>query len=281
MKRLLIMFIALYSCVSFAQTQEEIDQLFKEGRYEEAVNLTKQRDSIAEQEKKLEKEAAAYVKDANWYINRKLYPSAVRMLAKAVSIYDKDKSYSSTLSAVEELSKNIVNENPLKRLSAGVLVGADFFSTNYGLHAGVSLKYGYYRDLVNVFLGVEYHLHESYTDRYISESGKKNLGTQITIPVAVKFNVARISPSCRFYVGVGLEYGVRLSCMDFYPGVYGDQNAKAMTLNTYAGSVHLGFAMRHFDVGMYYKGYFNDLIKEPYSRYMENSRVGMNVAYYF
>lgn len=278
MKKILIiaMFICIFCMPMYSQLQAEIDSLFKVGNYTKAVQLTQRRDSIAAENLKKQKQCNAYLSDAQWYFNREQYGKSLDMLIKALDVEPQNET------AINWKSKlTSSNNNFLKRFMVGLTAGADFLTTNYGFHVGATIKYGYYRELINVTAGVEYHLHYSYSEKYELRKGTVDLGSQITIPVAVKFNIARCSNSSRFYLGAGLEYGIRLSTLEHYPGKYYPTDSKAMESSTIAGLIQAGISMRHFDIGIYYKGYFKDIIVKPYYQYKENSRVGAKISYYF
>ena len=204
------------------------------------------------------------------------------MLDKALSYnIENKKAYSLKAESAENKIK-LGNGKWYNRFSFGVAGGMDFLSVNFASHIGLSVKYGYYRDFVNVVLGVEYNQHFAYENRYdFEENGIDVIGSQIAIPLWVKLNLVDVSNSCRFYVGAGAEYGIRLTARQNYTGRYYPTDMIAMPSSSIAGLVHLGLTMRHVDVGLYYKGYFDDIVLPPYFYYMENSRVGFNVAYYF
>ena len=282
-KYVLILFIlSIWNITIQAQTQQEIDSPFKVGDYSQAIRLVNQMDSIAEAEHKAEKKCNAYLKDAEWYFKRGFYGKSFDMLDKALSYnIENKKAYSLKAESAENKIK-LGNGKWYNRFSFGVAGGMDFLSVNFASHIGLSVKYGYYRDLVNVVLGVEYNQHFAYENRYdFEENGIDVIGSQIAIPLWVKLNLVDVSNSCRFYVGAGAEYGIRLTARQNYTGRYYPTDMIAMPSSSIAGLVHLGLTMRHVDVGLYYKGYFDDIVLPPYFYYMENSRVGFNVAYYF
>ncbi len=269
-------FISIFCMPIHSQLQSEIDSLFKVGDYTKAVELTKQRDSIVAENLKKEKLCNTYISDAQWYFNREQYGNASEMLNKVLEIEPQNEA------AIKLKSQLTSNENNfIKRFMIGLTGGADFLSTNYGFHIGATVKYGYFRELINITAGVEYHKHYSFSEKYELSKGTVDLGSQITIPVAVKFNIARCTNSSRFYLGVGLEYGIRLSTLDHYVGKYYPSDSEAMEKSTIAGLIQAGISMRHLDIGLYYKGYFKDIIVKPYYHYKENSRVGAKISYYF
>lgn len=277
-----IVMLVMSSFVALSQTQEEIDKLFKEGNYTKAVELVKQRDSIAEEKLKLEKKSLGLVKDSEWYYIRKQYRKSKELLSKAVSLNENNEQAKDLLAECDEKLAKDGDGSPFNKISFGIVGGMDFLAQNFGWHVGVGAKYGFYRDLVNVTLGLEYHQHLAYTNKYdIGKSGTDLLGSQLTVPVLVKFNLIDMSNSCRFYVGAGAEYGLRLTTRDYYTGTFRPSDSKALNSSTIAGLISLGIAMRHFDVGLYYKGYFKDIVVPPYFSYMENNRMGVNIAYYF
>lgn len=270
------------SFVSLSQTQDEINKLFEEGRYTEAVEMVKKKDSIATKKIIMTKKSIVLSDDAKYYYKHKQYNKAKslaelslaldennnnahnlhRNCAQAIAIYGKDKWYN--------------------RFTIGIKGGADLLATNFSFHIGATLKYGFYRDLVNVTLGAEYHHHFTYSNKYdFNKKGIDVLGSQVAFPLSVKFNLFEMSSNSMFYLGGGFEYGLRLTTRAKYDGKYYPSNSEAMNSSTIAGLIHAGIAMRHFDVGIYYKGYFDDIIVPPYFNYMENSRIGVNVAYYF
>lgn len=280
MKKLLLFlsFMGFLSLPMYSQQQAEIDSLFKVGNYTKAVELVKKRDSIAAENLKKEKLSKAYLSDAQWYFNREQYGKALGMLDKALDIDGKFQN-ESAINLKSKLTSSY--NNFFKRFMFGLTGGADFLSTNYGFHVGATVKYGYYRELINITAGVEYHLHYSFSEKYELRKGTVDLGSQITIPVAVKFNIARCTNSSNFYLGAGLEYGIRLSTLDHYVGKYYPSDSEAMEESTIARLIQAGISMRHFDIGVYYKGYFKDIIVKPYYQYKENSRAGAKISYYF
>ena len=154
--------------------------------------------------------------------------------------------------------------------------------SNAYVNEGVSAKYGYYRDLVNITLGLEYNHLCAYRNEYdFGVHGIDGIGSQLLLPLAVRFNVVDMSEMVRFYMGVGVECGITLNTRSKYEGAFYSKNSKAMKEWNMAGVVVMGLAMSHIDVGLYYKRYIEDLVQPPYFEYMENNRVGINVGYYF
>ena len=265
-----------------AQTQQEIDSLFNVGDYTKAVRLVNQMDSIAEEKQKAEKKCESYLQDAKWYFKRGFYDKSVDMLDKALNYNNENKMVCSLKTESAEKILQLGNGKWYNRLSFGVAGGMDFLSVSFAGHIGLSVKYGYYRDLINVVLGVEYNQHCAYENEFdFNENGVDNIGSQIIIPLWIKLNLVDVSNSCRFYFGAGAEYGIRLTARQKYTGKFYPTNMIAMPSSSVAGLLHIGLTMRHVDVGLYYKGYFENIVLPPYFEYMENSRVGFNVAYYF
>lgn len=281
MRYLISIILLLAVNISFAQTQEEIDEAFRTGNYQKAVELTNRKDSIEADKLSKQKRCNSLVSDAKWYFNRKLFKSALNTADKALS-YSPNNSAANIIHAQSKEQHALHgNGNWFKLLSIGVTAGMDMMTTNYGMHIGASIKYGYYLDPINVALGVEYHMHKTFEDKYGITNESVELGDQITIPLIVKYNFARATNSSRFYIGAGVEYGITLSTLKDYPGEFYPHNSEAMESTTLAGLCHFGIAMRHFDVGIYYKGYLKDFAKEPYFSYQENNRMGLKLTYYF
>lgn len=277
----LFMFI-MPSFVSLSQTQNEINKLFEEGRYTEAVKMVKQRDSIAVQKLILKKKSGVLCDDAQYYYKHKQYNKAKNLTEQALSL-------NSNNTKAQELYNNCAhaiisngNDKWYNRFTFGIKGGVDMLATNFSFHIGAALKYGFYRDLINATFGVEYHHHFTFSNKYdFNKKGIDVLGSQITFPLSVKFNLFEMSSNSEFYLGAGVEYGLRLTTRSKYDGKYYPSDSEAMESATMAGLIHAGIAMRHFDVGIYYKGYFDDIIVPPYFDYMENHRVGVSVTYYF
>ncbi len=288
MKKLVLLLISMFALGASlqAQTQQEVDSLFKVGDYTKAVAIMNQMDSIAKEKRKAERKSEAYVQDAKWYFNRGIYDKAADMIDKAL-IYNPEAREIVKFEGIIDTEKmdamlQLGNNKWWNRFSFGVAIGGDFLSVSGSGRVGLSVKYGYYRDLVNVVLGVEYNCHLAFENRYdLGKKGMDVIGSQIAIPLWAKFNLLNMSNSSRLYLGAGAEYGIRLTARQNYTGKYYPTEMIAMPSSSIAGLVHVGLTMRHMDVGLYYKGYFDDIVIPPYYHYMENSRVGVNVAYYF
>ena len=269
-------------CVQ-AQTQENVDSLFEIGDYTRALKLVKQNDSIAKINVKLEKKSKVLIRDAKWYLKRGIYDKANDMLEEALE----------SNACVNEVTviKGTIDEEILlqkgenrwwNRFQFGVKCGAEFSDVGFDLRIGVSAKYGYYRDLVNITLGLGYNHLCAYRNEYdFGVDGIDGIGNQLLLPLTVRLNVVDMSGKVRFYMGVGAECGITLNTRSKYEGAYYLKNSKAMKDWNMAGVVMMGLAMSHIDVGLYYKRYIEDLVQPPYFEYMENNRVGINVGYYF
>lgn len=277
-----IFMFMMSSFVALSQTQDEVNKLFEEGRYTEAVEMVKKRDSIAAKKLTMTKKSVVLSDDAKYYYKHKQYNKAKSLAelsltldennnnahnlhtncAQAIAIYGKDKWYN--------------------RFTVGIKGGVDLLATNFSFHIGATLKYGFYRDLVNMTLEAEYHHHFTFSNKYdFNKKGIDALGSQVTFPLSIRFNLLELSNKSMFYLGAGVEYGMLLTTREKYNGKYYPSDSKTMSSSTIAGLIHAGISMRHIDVGMYYKGYFDDIILPPYFNYMENSRIGVSVAYYF
>lgn len=235
-------------------------------------------------EKQLKK-CERLMKDAQWYFKRKEFGKAKEKLDELVAINPKD---AQAKVLIEQCEQNAVtygvsaDEKPNK-FSFGLTVGMDFFKLNYGVHVGFTARYGHYTDLVNVTAGVEYEAQQSYHGRkgYLEDYTRSvTIGGQLIIPVLVKFNFAKCSKTTRFYTGVGAEAGLKLYTKDFNVYAY-NPSIPMMNSETIAGLVQVGVTSRHFDVGLYYRRYFNDLVNKEFPAYQENDRVGFTATYFF
>lgn len=281
MRTIILITMLLVSSSIMGQTQDEIDEAFRTGNYAKAIELTNRRDSIATDLKHKQSRCNNLVKDAQWYYNRKLYKSASDNAQKALSLCPNDTHAKEMLDKSNAGRQEHGNGSILRRFQIGVAGGADFMTQNFGMHIGASIKYGFYADKFNISLGIEHHWHYSYKHEYaITESGRDKLGTQLAIPIVVRYNFAPATNASRFYIGAGIEQAFTLTTKDKYEGELYPINCNAMVKKSLAGLVQVGIAMRHVDVSIYYKGYFDEFIQAPYYRCQENHRAGVKLAYY-
>ena len=278
-----IVSILIYAVCVQAQTQENVDSLFEIGDYTRALKLVKQNDSIAKANVKLEKKSKVFLQDAKWYFKRGIYDKANEMLEEALESNAYVNEVTVIKGTIDEKILLQKGENKLwNRFQFGVKGGAEISDVGFDLRIGVSAKYGYYRDLVNITLGLEYNHLCAYRNEYdFGVHGIDGIGSQLLLPLAVRFNVVDMSEMVRFYMGVGVECGITLNTRSKYEGAFYSKKSKAMKEWNMAGVVVMGLAMSHIDVGLYYKRYIEDLVQPPYFEYMENNRVGINVGYYF
>ena len=250
------------------------------------VNETKMAGaSTVKLSEKLLRKCDKLMEDAQWYLKRKEFGKAKAKLEELLAINPKDAQAKVLL---EQCEQNAVtygesaDEKPNK-FSFGLTVGMDFFKLNYGVHVGFTARYGHYTDLVNVTAGVEYEAQQSYHGRgeFMGEyDSSVTLGGQLIIPVLVKFNLAKCTETTRFYAGAGAEAGLKLYTKDFNVYTY-NPSLPIMNSTTVAGLVQVGVTGRHFDVGLYYRRYFNNLVNDKFKDYQENDRVGFTATYYF
>lgn len=280
MKRILIALIAILSISAYINAQSESNYSIMPINEEQPVTTLS--------EAKLKK-CEALIKDAQWYIKKKEFGKAKNKLNQLLAINPQDSQAKVLLQQCEE-NTAIYGESAEKapnKFSFGVTAGMDFFKVNYGIHFGFTLRYGHFTDLVNVTAGAEFEVHQAYKgqedDIFEGYDEKITLGGQIIIPLLAKFNIAKITDKTRFYAGAGGEFGLKLYAKDINTGwIYHNQaSIPMMNSSTVSGLVQVGVTARHFDVGIYYKHFFNDLVNEEFPKYQENDRIGFSATYYF
>ncbi len=239
--------------------------------------VTTEKSTVKLSERQLRK-CEALMKDAQWYLKHKEFGKAKEKLTELVAINPKDAQAKVLL---EQCEQNTVQygesaEKTPNKWSIGVTGGADFFDDNFGVHFGLAVRYGHYTDLVNATGSVEYQLHQG-------------IGGQIIIPLMAKFNVVKVTDASRFYAGVGVEGGINLYSKEIGEEIgfiYTDALKIMKGSGTVAGLVQVGVTGRHFDVGVYYRRYFTDLVQK-YVSFNEingmygNDRIGVSATYYF
>ncbi len=227
------------------------------------------------------------MKDAQWYIKRKEFGKAKSKLTELLAINPKDQQAKVLLDQCKDFTTEYgesAAQRPTK-FTLGAVIGADFFEKNYGIHFGLTARYGGPLDLINVTGGLELAIQQSYHGRADVLEGYTRaltLGGQIVIPVAVQFNLVEVKKGMHFYVGPGAEFGLKLYAKDIESqGWTGTRNYQLMNNTTISGLIKAGIAGRHLDAGIYYKHYLTDLVNKNFPSYQENSRIGFAVAYYF
>lgn len=233
------------------------------------------------------KKSENLMKDAQWYLKRKEFAKAKSKL-EALLVLDSNNAQAKVLleKCNEEIAKSgdeSINNNG-KKFAMGAEIGADFFKLNFGIHIGMTMRYGRYTDLFNLTAGVDFIIHQSYKSRdYFDYTSSFTLGGQLAVPVLAQFNVLKCTENSRFYIGTGPEFAVKLYGKDLnFGGSYQSKNkVTLLESSTVAGLVRIGVAARHLDVGVYYKHYFTDIVPDAHPAFQENDRVGFNVAYYF
>lgn len=119
----------------------------------------------------------------------------------------------------------------------------------------------YLTDMVNVTLGARYM---KYSYNYMTEKG--DLGDYVVFPVNLKLNTFKLGDKCRFYIGVGYEYGMALkdapTFMDWNAGI--------------------GLNSRHIDWNIFFKQYFKteDSGKFYFDDHYKN-HIGTSLTFYF
>ncbi len=235
------------------------------------------------------KKCETLMKDAQWYIKKKEFGKAKDKLNQLLTINPHDAQANILLKQCEENSI-IYGESAEKapnKLSFGLSAGMDFFKINYGIHFGFALRYGHFTDLVNAYMGIEFEVHQAYKGQEgeVFEGYDKNItiGGQIIIPLLAKFNIAKITDKTRFYVGAGGEFGLKLYAKDINTGgiYHSKMSIPLMNSSTVSGLIQTGITARHFDIGIYYKHFFNDLVNKEFPKYQENDRIGLTATYYF
>ena len=245
---------------------------------QENAAVVKTEKSTVKLSDKLLKKCEALMKDAQWYLKHKEFGKAKEKLAEIVAINPKDVQAKVLL---EQCEQNTVQygesaEKKPNKWSLGISGGADFLSGNFGVHFGLTARYGHYTDLVNATGGVEYQLHQG-------------IGGQIIVPLMAKFNVLKVTEASRFYVGAGVEGGLNIYSREIGDEVgfiYSEAIKMMKGSGTVAGLVQVGVTGRHFDVGVYYRHYFTDLVEKNISineinEKYGNDRIGVSATYYF
>ena len=237
---------------------------------------------------KLLKKCERLMKDAQWYIKRKEFGKAKEKLSELVVINPKDAQAAVLLAQCEEHSVKYRKSSDEKsnKFSFGMSAGMDFYKLNYGIHFGFAARYGHYTDFLNVTSGLGFEVQQSYHGRgdILDSFGRSvTLGGQLYIPVLAKFNIAKVTDKTRFYVGAGTEFGLKLYAKDIndYSVVASSSKSSMINNMTIAGLVQTGITGHHFDVGVYYRHYFTDLVSSRFHSYQENERIGFIVTYFF
>lgn len=282
MKKLVFTLFLLAGSVLSIQAQNDTDA---------GIMLINEDSGVSSLSEKLLKKCESLKKEAQWYIKRMEFGKAKDKLNEILTINPADAQAKILLAQCEQNSVQYGESKERKpnKLSFGATIGADFFKKNYGLHLGFVARYGHYTDLVNVTAGLEFELHQSYHGRkgFLEDYSRAvSIGSQLVVPVLVKFNALKCTENTRLYAGIGPELGVKLYAknanndMSFiYNG--GDRTTALMNSTTVAGLLQVGVTSRHFDVGVYYRHYITDLINDSFSSYQENSRIGFSATYYF
>ncbi len=164
-------------------------------------------------------------------------------------------------------------------------VGVDGdFEVNTGLEtmyysAGLLFRFGQPKHLFNVMLGAKYRWISIKVEEYdyygYKEKDRYNLlGGYLGIPLDVRFNVARFGRNSAFYLGAGGEYGILIA------GKFKDE------LNKDYISVfpQMGYTSRHFDIGLYWKYYINNPLKEWRKNYFKKKTdyaIGLQMLLFF
>lgn len=236
---------------------------------------------------KLLKKCEKLMADAQWYLKRKEFGRAKEKLTELIEINPKDAQAKVLLEQCEEyvVQYGESSDKKPKKFTFGLTVGADLFKLNYGIHIGLAARYGHYTDLINVTAGLEFEVHQSYRGRadvLEDYTSSVTIGGQAILPVLVKFNVAKINDVTRFYTGAGAEFGVKVYAKNINISSFiGDSSVDLMNGSTVAGLLQVGVMARHYDVGLYYRHYFNDLVNKKFPSYQENDRIGVTATYYF
>lgn len=273
MKKLFIAILLVAANMQFAQSSES------------ATVATPTETTI---DAKDSKKCAALMQDAQWYFKHKEFGKAKDKLNELLAINPNDQQAKILL---EQCGKSTTEygesaEKKKNNLSFGFIIGADQLSKQQGTHLGFTMRYGHYSDLFNATAGAEIIFQQSkkdYSGIFKGYDDKVTLGGQIIIPVMAKFNLLKCTENTRFYAGAGAELGVKLYSKDVNIGYtynYGEHK-DFIGGSTVAGLVQVGVTGRHFDVGIYYRHYFNDLVDDFFPEYQESGRVGMSLAYYF
>ncbi len=274
MKRILFILLIITANVTLAQAQNEDIALISE------TAKTHISGSDA-------KKCASLMKDAQWYFKRKEFGKAKEKLNAILAINPTDQQAKVLLAQCGENS-NLYGESASReknKLSFGLIIGLDMLSKHLGTHIGVTMRYGHYTDFFNATAGAELIFHQSkkdYEGIFRSYDDKITLGGQIIVPVMAKFNLLKCTEDTRLYAGAGAEFGLKLYSKDIkLTGIYNGATKGFINSNTTAGLIQVGVTGRHFDLGIYYRHYFNDLVNDFFKAYQENDRIGINAAYYF
>ena len=273
MKKLCAFLLLLACSVSFAQAQDGND----------GIMLINEEPATTLSEKDLNK-CVSLMKDAQWYVKRKEFGKAKAKLEELLAINPNDAQAKVLLEQCKEGATQYGEsaEKKPSKVAFGAEAGADFFEKIYGIHLGVTMRYGRYTDMFNLTAGVDFILHQSYKAYdYLEYTRSISLGGQIAVPVMAQFNVLKCTETTRFYVGVGPEFAIKLYGKDVNEGGGSTKKTSLMSSSSVAGMVKVGVTGNHFDAGIYYKHYVTDLIPDEHKAYQENGRIGFNVAYYF
>ena len=224
------------------------------------------------------------MKDAQWYIKRKEFGKAKSKLTELLTINPNDKQAKVLLDQCKDFTSEYgesATQKPTK-FTFGLIGGADFGELNFGIHAGFSVKYGHYTDLVNFNSGLEILHLQSYKGRHFEYTRSITLGTLLEIPMMAKFNVMKVKDKASIYAGAGaiLEYAI-LNRKDDSNYITGKKEQKYLNSVSVPGLIQAGISSRYFDVGIYYRHYFTDLVNDYFPSYQEKGRIGFSAAYYF
>lgn len=168
------------------------------------------------------------------------------------------------------------------------ILSFDVMENTMSFSTGLRLRFGRHTDFLNFTIGVDYtyimaygdtyydnydygydygYNYYSYYDNYDSDYG--TVGHYVTFPVNLKFNLFRLSDSCKFYLGCTGEYGLLISS--------GDYEAESGTI---AIAPTIGFNFKHGDIGFYYKRYLDDH-SPSYIDDLDIQRIGVLFTWYF